>query len=657
MSRYLLGVVLGATICCAVFAGSATAATWCVGAGSGCSDPTASGLSDALLFANGNPGPDTVQIDPVTITLDEPFPATDPVMTLAIAADTTLIGAGVGQTVFAYDGSMNVPVVLEIVPSGLGAGSASGFSVNLTGEAFPSNPGGAGVSVDGGTLSDFEIAKTVDNASGVFGLTLTNGATAHDGKITSTTAAFNGIRAPSGSATAHHIELVGSGLGLSTGVGVPPSNAGSTLNFHHLDISGFSGGVGVQNSHVILEDTLIDLGTIGSSTGVGATASPAGVDVDLDVNRVTIVGKGDHQFGFYLWSESISTALDATLNDYVVFGTGGSFIDTVCDGGIGARTNNSVSFGKHASAAFIDTSDECASDLDLNNRTSLIGNPPQFRDFNNGDYRLRHDSPMIDQGATGGSLPSDATDLEGGTRIVDGDASSDAANDLGAFEYQRTPPSISVQASTSTPTPGQPVTFTVTGSDAENETFAFAWAFDDGGSAGNVVAVERSFATPGLHTATVTATDEAGAASSAIATVTVPAAGTTKTATAKLTTRAKKAFVRSRSGFRKRTNPRATSFGVTFKNAQVARFELEQLVPGVRKGGKCVAKGSGRRCNFFKLLKGIQRIDVTDGQRFFTFGGRFNGKRLKPGTYRAKITPFGEGGLPGRPISVPFKLR
>lgn len=136
-----------------------------------------------------------------------------------------------------------------------------------------------------------------------------------------------------------------------------------------------------------------------------------------------------------------------------------------------------------------------------------------------------------------------------------------------------------------------------------------------------------------------------------------PPATPSPTATAKLTTRAKKAFVRSRSGFRKRTNPRATSFGVTFKDAQVARFELEQSVAGVRKGGKCVAKGSGRRCKFFKLLKGIQRIDVTDGQRFFTFGGRFNGKRLKPGTYRAKITPFGGGGLPGQPITVAFKLK
>lgn len=128
-------------------------------------------------------------------------------------------------------------------------------------------------------------------------------------------------------------------------------------------------------------------------------------------------------------------------------------------------------------------------------------------------------------------------------------------------------------------------------------------------------------------------------------------------ATAKLTTRAKKAFVRSRSGFRKRTNPRATAFGVTYKNAQIARFELEQARTGFRKGRRCLSKGKGRRCTYFKKLNGIQRQDVYDGEIFYTFGGRFNGKRLKPGTYRVLITPFGEGGTVGTPIRVQFKLR
>lgn len=138
---------------------------------------------------------------------------------------------------------------------------------------------------------------------------------------------------------------------------------------------------------------------------------------------------------------------------------------------------------------------------------------------------------------------------------------------------------------------------------------------------------------------------------------TTPPATPAPPATAKLTTRAKKAFVRSRSGFRKRTNPRATAFGVTYKNAHIARFELEQSARGVRKGGKCVAKGKGRGCNYFKKLRGIQRQAVTDGEIFYTFGGRFNGKRLKPGRYRVKITPFAEGAVEGTPIYVPFKLR
>lgn len=129
-------------------------------------------------------------------------------------------------------------------------------------------------------------------------------------------------------------------------------------------------------------------------------------------------------------------------------------------------------------------------------------------------------------------------------------------------------------------------------------------------------------------------------------------------ATAKLTTRAKKAFVRSRSGFRKRTNPRATAFGVTFKNAQVARFEIEQVLRGVKKGTTC-KRGSkgGKRCTFFKKLPGIQRQDVFDGEIFYQFGGQIGGKKLKPGNYRVIITPFGEGAVMGTPLAVPFKLK
>lgn len=133
---------------------------------------------------------------------------------------------------------------------------------------------------------------------------------------------------------------------------------------------------------------------------------------------------------------------------------------------------------------------------------------------------------------------------------------------------------------------------------------------------------------------------------------------TTPLATAKLTTRAKKAFIRSRSGFRKRTNPRATAFGVTYKNAQVARFEIEQVLRGVKKGKTC-KRGSkgGKRCTFYKKIPGIQRQDVFDGEIFYQFGGQIGGKKLKPGNYRVIITPFGEGAVMGTPLAVPFKLK
>jgi PKD repeat protein len=77
-------------------------------------------------------------------------------------------------------------------------------------------------------------------------------------------------------------------------------------------------------------------------------------------------------------------------------------------------------------------------------------------------------------------------------------------------------------------------TFRATASDPDpGDAVSLSWAFDDGAKAGGA-SVTHSFAGPGAHTATVTATDSSGLSATATVTVDVPGAPNTKIRKAKI---------------------------------------------------------------------------------------------------------------------------
>jgi PKD repeat protein len=81
---------------------------------------------------------------------------------------------------------------------------------------------------------------------------------------------------------------------------------------------------------------------------------------------------------------------------------------------------------------------------------------------------------------------------------------------VGAFEYGRRAPSLSVEASRATALAAEPVTFIATTSDPDlGDAVVVGWSFDDGTTATGIQ-VTHAFAGPGLHAATATATDSVG---------------------------------------------------------------------------------------------------------------------------------------------------
>jgi hypothetical protein len=148
---------------------------------------------------------------------------------------------------------------------------------------------------------------------------------------------------------------------------------------------------------------------------------------------------------------------------------------------------------------------------------NLDGADAKLFDVVGGDLRLRFDSPLIDAGdpVPGGGEPM--ADLAGEFRAVNG------RTDIGAYEYGRHTPTVSARSSRAAVLVGEPVTFSADTNDEDpNEFPDLTWVLDDGTTARGF-SVTHAFATPGAHTATVTATDPAGLTATAPASVTVTA--------------------------------------------------------------------------------------------------------------------------------------
>jgi hypothetical protein len=145
---------------------------------------------------------------------------------------------------------------------------------------------------------------------------------------------------------------------------------------------------------------------------------------------------------------------------------------------------------------------------------------PGWVDEDAGDLRLRADSPLIDRGDPAPGAPPWDLDVDLLDRSVDGDGDGGARIDIGAFEYQRRAPSVTLEGPAGG-TAGQPLTFTAAGTDPDpGESPAFAWRVD-GADTAEGPAFEHAFAEAGEHVVEVVATDPAGLTATASRTVTL----------------------------------------------------------------------------------------------------------------------------------------
>jgi hypothetical protein len=292
---------------------------------------------------------------------------------------------------------------------------------------------------------------------------------------------------------------------------------------------------------------------------------------------------------------------------------------------------------------------------------------PLLVDAGNGDLHPRFDSPAIDLGDI--SFTGEPTDLAGQSRDVDGHGSGTAKPDAGAFEYQRRPPTVTASFGTPT-TAGTPIAFSAAGSDPDpGDTVSFGWLFSDGATATGATA-EHAFAA-GPFAAFVTATDPDGLSASAALNGTAAAIPTPPDTTAPVVSGA--AF--SPKAFRASvdTNTPATAkrapVGSTLKLKLSEQADLTIVIAQKRSGRRTKSGGKttcraetkknrkAKHCTFYTTRATLKRAGVLAGSRSFAITGRFKGKALPHGSYRATISARDAAGNRSKDVTATFTIK
>jgi hypothetical protein len=586
-----------------LWAAPAGATTYCVDPATGCGGGDFSTLGAALTAASSNAGADDVQLGAANY-MDGPWTysdltATNPVTIRGAGQrDSRLISASGGPTLSLTNGSADNVAVFAPV-------------------------GGDAVSITAGTLSNSSVYVS------------TNG---------------HGVNA-----------------------------TGATID--HVGISPESGSSG--HTAVVADTSTIKDSFISTTNGIDVVNPP------VAVRRSTIVTKG---YGFRsFWSDSSISDSQIVLNDPTAVG-----VEGICDlsvgnitiaatnltvtgagsGGIAFRSIGGQNCGGYvaASSSLVDnvgTTADCApgigtasvtvsySDADLAGLGKVTGTCTGAVDAGNNffaDPKLasvatlqpvpRFDSPLVDAGDPSAPGADQPTDLPGLPRAVNG------RRDVGAFEYGRRAPSLSVASSASAVMTTEPVTFTATTSDPDlGDDVTVAWGFDDGATASGTEAT-HAFATGGTHTATATATDSAGVTTVRAATVEVttpaqitppPGPGTTPAVTLVLDrlaiAPARFRALASGPGLIAAAAPRGATLSYRVSRTATVRLTAQRLVAGRRVGASCRKPSRknrrAKRCTRAVRVPGsLADAAAAAGTRQLRFTGRIGGRRLAVGSYR-----------------------
>lgn len=582
-------------------------------------------LQTALNDANAHAGADTVRIGPGTFSAGAGFNEKND------SSPITIVGAGRGSTTLVATNAN--ARVLDL---------AQDTNATVSDLAITMPPsGGVGVNVPQ------HIARVdISGGSGAaYGLRTQN-TTVDDVTITlPLTSSTTGLYRPNGTLTANRLAITAANA--IDGFGTSDSYTGL-----RIVASGIGINLGSKGSSFTIDDAQIRM--TGSGTGLVWTAIFGSGPANLTARFLTIAGDGTPgSVGLASTASSTNgSAANVTVSNSIIQG----FAHPLrCDAASGTTATLTMRYSAFSVAGF---NGSCAGSIDTTTGNTAAN--ANLLTAANGDLLPPFNSPVIDAGDPA-FAPPPALDLAGNPRVVG------ARADMGAFEYQRLPPTAVASVSPSKVGVDVPATFSSDGSTDPDlgDTLTYAWAFDDGTTATGA-SPQHAFHQAGTHTASVTVTDPTGLTAKAstqlivtTAPVTPPAGG----ATAPVITNLSETATRWRLGnglaqltALKGRAPIGTTFAFTLDKPALVTLDFIQSASGRRVGGKCT-QPTKRNAHNRKCLRstsvGKLYFNAHAGTNRVHFEGRLDTRRrLSRGRYTMLTTATAANG----PASVPQAL-
>jgi len=106
---------------------------------------------------------------------------------------------------------------------------------------------------------------------------------------------------------------------------------------------------------------------------------------------------------------------------------------------------------------------------------------------------------------------------------------------------------------------------------------------------------------------------------------------------------------------------KGTTISFTLSEAAMVTFKVDRVLPGIRKGSRCVARTArlrrGRACTRYVPVKGTLIVAGKAGGNTFRFDAKLGGKTLRPGAYRLSARPTDPGLNVGKTVITAFRVR
>jgi PKD domain len=484
----------------------AAASTYCVGSPAGPCEilkpGDAGGLHDALAEAQSTSGDDLVKIGPGTYEGPFAYGSSSGVRIRGSGSSTVIRGVGEWPALTVTASAAAIVSDLEIrMPGGMQQAIGLRIGPGIAERVRVTNPGdskGTAVMFAGGG----DLADSTIQAGAATGID-EDGAPAQHAVRDTVIHAHVGVRARSGTWGLDRLQIHARTTGIA-------SYAKTNVRNSLVRVTG-SADAALKST--ALYQSVLHQGELG----------------ELNADHVTIHGGPHLTYGAMAVALSSASAATINLQSSIVAGShSSSLARSAASGGAAYIVVGHSNFAPPDPAAVGPSAGLGVFAVVPGTNTNVA---PRFLDDEvtlegpTLDFRLRHDSPLIDRGDPGGVQ---GEDLGRAARVVDGDGNGTEVADMGAHEYQRRPPIAVIAAPNGgAVAAGAPVAFSAQGSrDADaGDPLSYAWSFGDGASASGASAT-HAYTTAGTRTVILTVTDPTGLTASATRTLHVEGSGT-----------------------------------------------------------------------------------------------------------------------------------